>query len=234
LTAVQPEMMRELEMLQERAAQLGALARTLSRSSPDRAEGTDPTGWVKVTLDRSGLPAAIQIRNGWDQRIEPQHLAAGIADAHADAVSRGMRAWSDSLDENRWPSQRSTFDNGEAPPDREIRPLPAGQRREVSELAEEVIASLQSAQQAPPPEAQTIEGTDDDQRVTIRLSADGSVSCSIDQQWAAGRSGDSITSQLSTALSRARARLPRGDAPSTGVDGLIGDVLATLESFKNM
>jgi hypothetical protein len=227
-------MMRQLRTLQEQAAHLSALAGTLSRSAPDRAEGADATGSVTVALDRAGRPVEIRVGNGWAERIEPSRLAAGIGEAHADAVRKGMRAWSESLKDSRWHAQRDGFDSGEGPAEPDTQPPPpAGERREVSDLAEEVISSLRSVQQVPVPEPAAVDGSDDDERVTVRLGPGGLVSCSIDQQWATGRSGDSITAALTSALGRARAKLPSEDKAAAGIDGLIGDVLATLASFND-
>ena len=228
-------MLRQLQALQERADQLSALARGLSRSAPERADGSDATGWVKVVLDGTGLPVEIQVRNGWEQRVESDRLAARIIEAHADAINQGMRAWSQSLDDNRWHFQRNIFTSGEGSTDSGEQPrVPAGERREVSELAEVVISRLQSAQQETLPGPSAVEGRDDGRHVTIRLESGGTASCSIDPQWVVRRSGDVITSALMTALRRARAKLATENKSTVGVDGLVGDVLATLESLENL
>jgi hypothetical protein len=221
-------MMRRLQALQDQAARLGALARGLSQSVPDHAEGADGTGLVKVVLDRRGLPVRIEIRDGWERRIASRRLAAAVSEAQADAIARGMRDWSKSLADSRWPARRTSSDGtGDAPLP------PDGEPREVSELAEEVIASMQSVRERPEAGPTTFDGSDDQGRVTIRLAAEGTLACVIDQHWASGRGGDSITAALATALARARAKLPATGARSAGVDGLIGDVLATLKSFED-
>lgn len=229
---MQPEMVRQLQALQEQAARLGGLARGLSRAVPQRADGTDATGWVRVVLDRTGRPADIQVRNGWDQRMRADQIGAAVGEACVDAVRQGMRAWSESLDDSRWHAQRSAIPRGDDD-DGERPDLPAGEPREVTELAEVVLSRLQSVRQAQVRESSAVSGSDDEARVTIHLEPGGAVSCVIDERWAVRRTGDAITTALTTALSRARSALAGENPPAAGVDGLIGDVLATLESFKN-
>jgi hypothetical protein len=87
-----------LERLRCQTAQLGEVAAGLAAATPRQAEGTDPTGWVRVAVAGDGLPHAIQVRPGWRQRLEADRLGAAVAQANAAAIGEGMRAWTDELD----------------------------------------------------------------------------------------------------------------------------------------
>src|SRR4051812_37940963 len=107
MIAVQPEETRRLHRLQAQTAKLGLLTRQLAAAIPARTEGSDPTGCVLVTLGRDGIPADIRVRDGWQQRLQPEQLAGAVLDAHADAVQRAMRTCTDALDDGGWWRRRA-------------------------------------------------------------------------------------------------------------------------------
>ena len=97
-----PQMSRRLANLQRQAVQLGDLAASLTAAAPRRVEGSDKTGWVRVTLGGDGLPETILVRSGWRQRLEAGRLGAAVLEANGDALACGTRPWSDALDGSRW------------------------------------------------------------------------------------------------------------------------------------
>jgi len=233
---MQPEMIRQLQALQEQAERLSSLARGLSGAAPQQAEGVDATGQVTVVLDRSGRPVRIKVRDGWEQRLAAGRLGAAATDACAGAVAQAMRAWTQTLEQSRWQQQRNTFDHGRrhgTVGSVQSSPVPAGQPRDVSELAEIVMARLQTISQPSLPEPAPAQGSDAGGQVIVRLEPGGTLGCSIDERWATGRSGDAITEALQTALNRARTQLAGPRTPAADVDRLIGDVLTTLDNLKN-
>lgn len=150
---MQPDMMRQLQHLQQQAAQLGQLARDLTAATPQRSEGSDPTGWVRIVLGPDGLPAEIRVRDGWQQHLEPERLGAAVLDANNDAVQRAMQLWTAQLQDSHWSTRRAEGDEatGEAAASSAV-DLPAptpGQARDSNELAEQVLSALQAAQRQP-------------------------------------------------------------------------------------
>jgi len=232
---MQPDMMRRLQQLQQQAAQLGQLARDLAAATPQQAEGQDRTGWVRITLDASGLPTEIRIRDGWQQRLEPERLGAAVLEANTDAVQRAMQTWTERLDDGNWWRHRAdadeAVDNDPEPVIANPDDLPHGQERESTDLAEQALATLQAAQQQRADLPPSADGTDDGRHVTVRLEAGGMAECLIEPRWAAQRDGATISAALSTAVRRAAVKRSAESAPSAEIDTLVGDALATLAAL---
>lgn len=227
---MQPDMMRQLQQLQRQAEQLGQLARDLAAATPRRSEGTDATGWVRIVLGPDGFPVEIRIRDGWQQRLEPERLGTAVREANTDAVQRAMRAWTDQLDDAGWWRRRADLEETVAPGDG-VPDMPYGQRRESADLAEEALASLQMAQAQPNLPVVSDEGTDDGRRIVVQLGSGGLTGCTIDAGWAARSATSSINAALSSALQRAAAKRSATPRPSGEIDAMLGDALATLRSF---
>lgn len=52
-------------------------------------------------LGAAGLPTEIRIRDGWQQRLEPERLGAAVLAANTDALRFAMRSWTGRLDDTR-------------------------------------------------------------------------------------------------------------------------------------
>jgi hypothetical protein len=234
VNAVQPDMMRHLQQLQRRAAQLRQLARDLAAATPRRADGADATGSARIVLGADALPIEIGVGDGWRRRLAPAGLGAAVLDANRDAVQRAMQAWTDELDHGRWWSRRADLDEaaGEGTDPVALGPPepPHGQARDSSELAELVLAALQDAQQ-PTVAPASDEGTDDRRHVVVQVGPGGLTSCVIDPDWAASRDGTTISAALSSAMQRAKAKRPLTSPPGVESDNLVADALATLASL---
>jgi DNA-binding protein YbaB len=227
---MQPDMMRQLQQFQRQAEQLGQLARDLAAATPRRSDGTDATGGVRIVLGPDEFPVEIQIRDGWQQRLEPDRLGAAVLEANTDAVQRAMRAWTEQLDDSGWWRRRADVDgtaaSGDGVPD-----LPYGQRRESADLAEDVLASLQAVQRQPVVPAIPDESVDDGRHVAVQVGPGGLTGCTIDPGWAARSNSSSINAALSSALQRAAAKHSATPRPNGKIDATLGDALATLTSF---
>jgi hypothetical protein len=232
---MQPEEARHLAQLQRSAAELGCLALDLAAATPPSVEGSDQTGLVHVVLGPDGIPTAIHVREGWQQRVDPARLASAVIDANGDAVQRAMQAWTVAMQENGWWRRQADFDadavEGTAGAGQPLSESLFGHARDSNELAEEVLSKLQATQtqQAPPPAPD--EGQDDGQHVTIQIASGGLNACTIEPDWARRHNGSSISAALSTALQRAVAKRSAQPSPRIELDALLGDALATLTSL---
>jgi DNA-binding protein YbaB len=229
------DMVKRLQQLQREAAQLGQLAAGLASATPRRAEGNDRTGWARVAIAGDGFPHAIQIRNGWNQRIEVDRLGAAVMEANADAINQAMRAWSDQLDDSSWWARRARLEHdGPDWSSATVATPPSGHVRDSAELAEDVLGALQRIQQQQPAAAPAGVGSDRNRHVTVKLGQGGLQGCLIDPEWAARRDGDAITAALSEALQAAEAEMPAAPRAGAGVDDLVGDALATLRALTQL
>ncbi|MET0415226.1 MAG: hypothetical protein ABW022_04290 [Actinoplanes sp.] len=200
-------------------------------AKPQHVEGTDRTGTVRVVLGADGIPTQVSVRDGWQQRLEPQELGAAVLGANNDALGSAMRAWAMAMDDGRWQHRDQLPDGTSAPAVPGSPELAAGQARDSNELAEEVLTQLH-ALQVPPTAAPAEEQAQDDGRhVTIRIGASGVSACAVDARWANNRDGASISAALTVALRRAAAQRPAPPPSSADLDALIGDALATLTAL---
>ncbi|WP_212992199.1 hypothetical protein [Actinoplanes auranticolor] len=145
-----------------------------------------------------------------------------------------MRTWTTAVDDGGWWRRTGLEVNPDAEEIFTSRPqpqLPAGQVRDSSELAEEILGLLHDAQTPPVKPAEAVEGRDDNQHVAVQLSSAGLVACTIDPHWAQEQDAASIGAALATALQRAIAKRPASTPEGSGTDDLIGDALATLTSL---
>jgi DNA-binding protein YbaB len=226
-----PDMIRRMEQMQVQAAELGQLAAGLAAAAPRQAEGVDTSGWVQVAVGADGLPRTIRIRNGWNQRLEPERLAEAVMQAHGDAVSTATRAWSSQLTDDGWVRRRERMEHPAPDVSGQAGPvLPHGAVRETSALAEDVLAALHRVQQPPQAPAEG-EGSDQARHVTVRVGQGGLLDCRIEPGWAARFDGDAITAALTTAVRAARTALPAPSAPDATAGDLAADALATLRAL---
>ena len=223
-------MLARLQQLQAKVTQFGELANRLAEAVPRQAEGSDPTGRVRVVLGGDGLPTAISVRDGWDQRVAAAELGAAVVDANADALRQGMAAFSQHLDDTRWWAQRARIDEDGPQPAAETLPRPPdGRERDPGELTEDVLKALHTARQPAPARPAAAEGTDPQRYVTVTLGPGGLTGCAIDPGWAARRDGEAITAALAQALRAAKDAVPAPAAED--LNGLLGDALATLRAI---
>jgi hypothetical protein len=229
---MQPEQARHVAQFQRSAAELGRLTRDLCDATAQPVEGSDPTGWVRVILGPDGIPTAIRIREGWQQRIDPAHLASAVIDANGDAVQRAMQAWSVAMQDSGFQRRQTDVEADAVASTASLgQSLPFGHARDINELAEEALSQLHAAQ-APQTAASALEEAHDDGRhVTVQIASDGLRACTIEPAWAERHNGSTISAALSTALQRAVARRSAQSSPRVELDALLGDAVATLTSL---
>ncbi|MBW6438209.1 YbaB/EbfC family nucleoid-associated protein [Actinoplanes hulinensis] len=231
------DLTQRLQRLQQRAAELGQLASELASAAPERSEGYDASGRVSVVLGRDGLPTDIQVRDRWQDRMEPEQLGQAVLDATHDAGQAATQAFTGSLDERRWWRRRQEADAGpQEGPFRSNGPVPrspVGRRQLDGEFNEKIMRTLRAtaSQANEPSPVVEVEGTDDGHHVMLTLNSGGLSECFIEPDWARNRTASLITDGLLTALRRARRKLPPSDGVKADLDALIGDALATLNAF---
>lgn len=220
-----------LGQLQARVSEFGQLASRLSAAIPKQAAGCDASGCVRVVLDRDGLPSAIEIQAGWQQRLRPAGLAAAVVDANAEAIRQAMIAFANELGDGQWWAQRARLDEG-VPQSSGVDAAhqPPGTARELAHLTEDILKASLAVRRPRGPGPERIDGSDPSRHVTVTLGPAGLVGCSIDAWWAARRDGKTIAGALLRALRDAKSTMPPRPAPGTDLDDLIGDALATLRA----
>ena len=231
---MEPEQILQLQQLRQRIAEVGRLAREMAEGAPHHVEGSDATGWVRIVVGRGGLPHQIRVREGWQQRLEPEQLASAVIEANSDAMQRAMRAFVSAMDDGGWWGRRAAVDEmtdgypahgSQASPE-----LPVGNARDVNDLAEEVMLKLHRVQTSPAASPASVEGHDEG-HVSIQLGPGGLTACTIAPDWAKHRAGAAISAALSTAVRRAVATYPPLQPAGAEPDTFLGDALATLSSL---
>ncbi|WP_067508254.1 hypothetical protein [Actinoplanes sp. TFC3] len=225
------DMVARLGEFQAKVAEFSALANQLTSAAPQQAEGYDSSGCIRVVLDNSGLPSLVSIRDEWQQRLEPSNLGRSVMDASTDAVRQGIAALTDNLDSSDWWMQKKRLEAGELQSAAPAAPAMApGVAREPLDLTEGVLEKLQEVQQKPSEAAASVKGSDSSRHVSVVLTANGFSDCSIDEQWAARRSGKAISQALMQAVQEARRTLRPQSASGPHLDQLLRDALATLQA----
>jgi DNA-binding protein YbaB len=225
---MESDMTHRLRQLQQRAERLGRVANDLAAAAPSRAEGSDPTGCVQVSVGSDSLPTDIRVRDRWQERLEAESLAEAVLDAYTDALRTKQRLWARQLDETGWWRQRHV--EGIRPAGAPL-PAPAGGRPRDGdpEFGEQILKAAQNArQQATQDPVQTAQGSDPGRHVTVRLGPGGLTTCDINPRWASNSSGTTLSSALTTALRRAKHDLASLPGSTGELDDLLRDSLATL------
>lgn len=228
---MQPEESRRAAQLQPSASALGQLAQHLAAAKPQQAKGSDSTGWVQVLLGPDGLPTDIRVREGWQQRVDPAHLAGAVVEANRAAMQQAMQAWSSAMQQDGWWRRQAELQADTVATGHLEAASLFGRARDSNELAEEALNGLQKVQARQAPSPAPDEGQDDDGHVIIEIGPGGLTACTIDPDWARHHHGSSISAGLSTALRRALAKRSPQPPPPADLDALLGDALATLNSL---
>lgn len=222
-----------LGRLHQRAERLGRLASELTAAIPERAAGSDLTGWVNVALDQTGFPMEMRVFDGWQYRLGPEELGSAVMSAYDHGVCQAMRAWTDQLDDARWWPRRRDADEApwtNTPP----RPsVPSGGRvHGNAECGEPVLRALHAARYQAVEAMAPVEGTSAGRNAIVCLGGGGLIGCEVDPYWARTRDGATISRALTDALAQARSRItgPIRD-PQPGVDAALHDARAALAAL---
>ncbi|MBO0804167.1 MAG: hypothetical protein J2P25_13970 [Nocardiopsaceae bacterium] len=200
-------------------------------AAPERSEGTDRTGAVRVALRRDGLPESIHVEAWWKDRIRPEALGAAVTEASQQAVQRRGEAWSSAFERagsgqdgaEPEPSPDAAPGFGDMPGLSAPRPLDA-LYKDVIELFDSVMPSLRR-ETAPARECDP-----DDRPIVITLAPDGQMSCTVDTLWARRQSGAELSQALGAALATAREELWGSEADASAAADRASRLLAEIRA----
>jgi hypothetical protein len=217
------EILRDLQRVSHRAAELGRVFADMQQAAPARSEGSDRSGAVTAIVGPDGLPDAIRVHPDWRKKVQAGAFAAAVAEACASASRQRAVAWSRALARSGWQerlervSRGSEFAVPEPGPDHEPfgRVAGSGRSQPLDQLAENAISAFDAAlstatrmRQTPP----RGNGANGERTLAISLAPGGQVSCQADPRWVGQQTAMSLDRALSQALAAAR----RGLADSTG------------------
>lgn len=232
------EILKKLQQIQQQAKAVHDLMLSLQEHAPRGAEGNDSTGQVRVSIGADGLPKAIRVEKGWQDRLAPQAVAQAVMEAFTVAVANGMRAWSEAMDRTSWLSRVEAL---EAPTDKPISARgpavspPAvtsfSGSRAPQDVAEDVLRAADRFRRQATSETPVGVGVDNSGNVSITLSRSGLEQCTVQTAWALRQDNRALTSALETALHAARSELDaQASRPSPDAfNDLLGEALAVLQ-----
>lgn len=222
----------DLERLAQKAADLRETMRGIQDASPERTEGSDRSGAVRVVVGADGLPESIQVDDRWQTRISPHALGAAVTEAAQEAARRRGEAWSRIVERagsGQSGSAGATYPAampgtgglpGTSPP------------RSLGEIADEVIGNFDRTMASPPRGAATAQAraANHGRTLVVMLTESGQMSCAADAQWAAEQSGSRLNQALGTALASAREELRSRSAGSGISDNRASEILSELQA----
>lgn len=210
-------LMTELSRLQRYASSLHGLLQQAQSWSPDRAQGTDGSGAVCMTVGADGLPVSVCVSSEWNNRIRPEDFAAAVVEASRAAQGEWMASWIGTLEREGWQAKADRLRAGldgpagaSGPPPPAYCPDPAGVRpRPLGVLAEDALKAFDAAEKVPPPSLAAVQGTgrSAEGRFVLVLSRGGIVSCSADPAWVSEQTPDMLANAFAEALAMARGAL---------------------------
>jgi hypothetical protein len=220
------EILRDLQRISRRAAEVGQLFADMQRAAPAYSEGSDRSGTVTAALGPDGLPETIRVHHDWRANIPAERFAAAVTEACASAWRQRAVVWSealvrldcqqrlDRLDRLDRDSQPAEPEPGLDPPALG-RPSGGAGSLPLDELAESAIRALDAAlstvarvRQTPP----RGNGANRERTLAISLAPGGQVSCQADPRWVGQQTAAALDQAVSQALAAARQDL----ADSTG------------------
>jgi len=228
-------LMTELSRLQRYASALHGLLQEAQAWSPDRAQGTDGSGAVSMTVGADGLPVSVCVSSDWNRRICPDAFATAVVEASRAAQGEWIASWIGALEREGWQAKadrlHASLDGpagASGPPPPAFRPDLAGVRpRPLSVLAEDALKEFGAVEKLPPPSAAAVQATGRPAggRFVLVLSRGGIVSCSADPGWVSQQTPDMLANAFAEALATAREALAESpDAASQRAAGTAGQL----------
>lgn len=243
------EFLRDLEQLRRYGSGLQDLMSELQRLAPERSEGADSTGSVRVILGPDGTPETIRVGAYWKEKLQPAAIAGAVNGACQAAMQKRGAEWAATMERVHWRERLEALDDspagGSSPGGTPAGQVPAGFRRQEPPPApafnpdevdpEDVLQLADAALNAELPDKPlTGRGASRDGMLEIQLGQGGQVACRIDPRWAAGRSGAQLSEALATALAAARKQLAAAKAArSVPIKGLYPGAERLYQQFMS-
>ncbi|GAA0702695.1 hypothetical protein GCM10009548_89750 [Streptomyces malaysiensis subsp. malaysiensis] len=243
------DLVREMLQFQQHAQQLQQLMSDMRHHMPRRSEGTDAQGAVTVQLGADGLPEAIKVASDWQRRQAPEMIGSAVVEAFGSAMSDRMERWSRAVQQSDWEARTEQFDRdvpatftggaaAASPPQMPERDLRYVLPRPLDEVAEDMLAALDSVDALDADSSDRVEATglSSGRKVALTVTKGALLSCEIDPQWASAQSSVRMNQALAEALKSAHAKLREAEAAResgpTGphLDGLFDEALAILKN----
>jgi hypothetical protein len=217
------DILRDLQRISRRAAELGRVFADMQQAAPARSEGSDRSGAVAAALGPDGLPETIRVHPNWQRKLAAAAFGGAVGEACASAWRQRAAAWAHSLDTLGCQERLERLGRGleVAEPERDPDPAAFGptvgslRSQPLDLLAEDTIKALDAAmslaarvRQAPP----RGKGINRERTLAISLAPGGQVSCQADPRWV----GRQTATELDRALSAALAAARQGLADATG------------------
>jgi hypothetical protein len=212
------DILRDLQQLSRRAAELGRVFADMQQAAPARSEGSDRSGAVAAALGPDGLPETIRVHPDWQKKLAAAAFGAAVGEACESAWRQRAATWARSLDRLGWQQRLELLGRGSgvAEPDRGTDPAAfvptAGSLRSqpLNQMAEDAIKALDAAMsmaarvRETPPRGR---GTNPERTLIISLAPGGRVSCQADQRWVGRQTAIALDRALRAALAAARQGL---------------------------
>ncbi|WFB07107.1 hypothetical protein LRS74_08620 [Streptomyces sp. LX-29] len=253
------DIFRELQKFQDYMRNLQQFMSDINSLTPERAEGMDAQGAVRVRLGTKGLPESIDVASDWQRRQDPESIGQAVVEAYGSAMSDWMERWSRSLTDMGWERRAERVGDlrgalGSAPaastysgsgaafglppagmPERDLRHVVP---RPLDQVMEDVLTGFDMLEGASedsfaPPE---VKGESAGRRVSITLSQHGLVSCEVDPQWAAQQTAVRLGKALDEALAQALTKAEQSESAGAAglanlhLSGVMDEALAILNN----
>lgn len=242
------EILYGLRQVQQYALNLRRLMSGMWDNLPERIEGSDRQGAVRVLLGTDGRPDAVQVVTDWQRRQTPESVGSAVVEAYEAAASVRMEAWARVLEQSDWRAQAerlrhsAVHEPAGAVSETVERDLRYTIPRPLGEVAEDMIVALDSVDRIAAESSEPVKGSgsNSSRNVVITVTKNALVSCQVDPRWASRQSSTGLGQALNEALSEARADLARAaSAAEAGsryrqLDSLFDEALAILSDPRRL
>jgi hypothetical protein len=218
----------ELHGLHAEAAGLQQMIEKVNSQVPSRVDGFDPSGAVSVVVGPDGLPTEIHVSDDWTFRLMAERLADAVMGAFTAAFYERLRAWTTAFDAE---DLDDLPEGDQEPPVPGASPRPTTKPRDPEAYALAVLEALDDVGEASEVPAGACGVGVIDGCLELTLTGAGLVSCFVEPDWAAHRSGEELTEAFNATLAAAHDDLAAAASasPSGRLRQLLDEGFAILD-----
>jgi hypothetical protein len=227
--------------LAERAQRAGSAIRALADEMNAKASRhTYATSMVSLELDPDGLPARIEVRPQWRREIGAGDFAAAVTEACRGSAAARAADFDEAATAGQWLRRMTEVlayltGDGPAPAgvSRAAEPAKQATPRSLSAVVEtltsdgEIIAAAAANVGALPP---VRSGTAGRGMLELSLDAAGTITCTADADWVAGRETAELNEALAAAVTELRAAATT-ESPVARLLAARADLAAGIEAL---